>query len=112
MKISIIFLTPPCASQRAVLLSSLELGGLLAGGAVQSQGRWHADRSKDYLAGARAWWIPSKQRRVQREDVLMAIKRTIVIGLSAASLVLASGLAFAAGQFDRQIRRRLFRHDQ
>jgi len=29
----------------------------------------------------------------------MAIKRTIVIGLSAASLVLASGLAFAAGQY-------------
>jgi branched-chain amino acid transport system substrate-binding protein len=29
----------------------------------------------------------------------MAIKRTIVIGLSAASVVLASGLAFAAGQY-------------
>ena len=68
----------------------------------------------------------------------MAIKRTIVIGLSAASLVLANGLACAAGQYgpgvsdteikigntmsysgpnfdlrlDRQIRRRLFRHDR
>jgi hypothetical protein len=29
----------------------------------------------------------------------MAIKRTIVTGLAAASVVLASGLAFAAGQY-------------
>ena len=68
----------------------------------------------------------------------MAIKRIIVIGLSAVSLVLASGLAFGAGQYgpgvsDTEIKtsntmsysgpnstygsiglvgRRLFRHDQ
>ena len=73
---------------------------------------------------------------MQREDVL-TIKQTIVTGISAVSLVLASGLAFAAGQYGpgvsdteikigntmpyngrldlrryRQIGRRLFRHDQ